>query len=60
MSGVIDQGKKEVSKFSGEGRSATFRLAYLFYLFPDLRWDAFLWIRPIKSDPRCAFLEILG
>jgi hypothetical protein len=60
MSGEIDQGKKEVSKFSGEGRPTTFCLANLLYLFPDLGWDAFLWIWPIKSDPRCAFLEILG
>ncbi len=60
MSGEVDQGKKEVSKFSGEGSSATFRLANLLYLLPDLGWDAFLWIRPIKSNPRCAFLEILG
>jgi len=60
MSGEVDQGKKEVSKFSGERRPATFRLANLLYLFLDFRWDAFLWVRPIKSDPRCAFLEILG
>jgi hypothetical protein len=60
MSGEIDQGKKKVSKFSGEGRSATFCLANLSYLLPDLGWDAFLWIRPIKSDPRGTFLQILG
>lgn len=60
MSCEIDQGKKQVSKFPGEGRSTTFRLANLLYLFPDFRWDAFLRIRPIKSNPRCAFLEILG
>jgi hypothetical protein len=35
-------------------------LANLLYLFPDLSWDAFLWIWPIKSDPRCTFLQILG
>jgi hypothetical protein len=60
MSGKINQGKKKVSKLSGEGRPATFCLANLLYLFPDLGWDAFLWVRPIKSDPRCTFLQILG
>ena len=60
VAGEVHKGKEQVSQLSGEGRAATFRLANLLYLLPDLRWDAFLWIRPIKSNPRCAFLEILG
>ena len=60
VAGEVHKGKEQVSQLSGEGRAATFRLANLFYLLPDLGWDAFFWVRPIKSDPCCAFLQILG
>jgi hypothetical protein len=60
VAGEVHKGKKQVSQLSGKGRAATFRLANLFYFLPDLGWDAFFWVRPIKSDPCCAFLQILG
>ncbi len=60
MAGEVHEREKYVSQLSGEGGAATFCLANLFYLLPDLGWDAFFWVRPIKSDPCCAFLQILG
>ena len=60
VAGEVHKGKEQVSQLSGEGGAATFCLANLFYLLPDLGWDAFFWVRPIKSDPCCAFLQILG
>jgi hypothetical protein len=60
VAGEVHKGKEQVSQLSGEGGAATFSLANLFYLLPDLGWDAFLWIWPIKSDPRGTFLQILG
>ncbi len=60
VAGEVHKGKEQVSQLSGEGGAATFCLANLFYLLSDLGWDAFFWVRPIKSDPCCAFLQILG
>ena len=60
LAGEVHKCKEQVSQLSGEGGAATFCLANLFYLLPDLGWDAFFWVRPIKSDPCCAFLQILG
>ena len=60
VAGEVHKGKEQVSQLSGEGGARAFCLCDLSELLPDLGWDAFFWVRPIKSDPGCAFLQILG
>ena len=60
VAGQVDQREKEVPELSGKGSTSAFRLANLFYLLPDLGWDAFLWIWPIETDSGGPFLQILG